>query len=582
MDRCRGFVAVTLEGVAVRSRTSTTSRRSIARAVGAFAAFALVLAACGGDDDSTDGDAPAVTDGGTASNDTGDATTDDGGDELAGDEPAGEDDAPVATDEGASGDDAAAPSGTLRIGVSTNVQSFDPHMAAVAQEYYLHPVYDTLVRAEVDGSYSPGLAESWEWIDRTTLQLILRPDVTFSDGAPVDAEAVAANFERGKTVEASPSAGFYANIESVEVIDPMTVQLNLVDPTTSMLSDLSRLPGMMMSPASFEGGDPNTAPIGAGGWTLDAGASNPGEVQTFRANPTYWDPSRVQVETVEMRVLEPDAATNALLGGQIDVGELRSEADTATFEGEGFELVTRPNANVWYMQIMDTDGSLLEPLADERVRRALNLAIDREAFNEGLQFGQGDPSPSFWLPGTAYYDESLEELAYDPEQARALLAEAGYEDGFSITFPSFGAIVPVAESVQQMWAEIGVDVTVELVEPGTLAAVMRNGETVMNPTIARGFTAESHYKERLAPGGPYDPIGTDRGQLAELAEAAYQAETEEDQDAAWRELYTYAIEQGYLMVIGHQIPTAVVAESVDGAVLRPADNVPQPYGVSVG
>jgi peptide/nickel transport system substrate-binding protein len=175
------------------------------------------------------------------------------------------------------------------------------------------------------------------------------------------------------------------------------------------------------------------------------------------------------------------------------------------------------------MQIMDTDGSLLEPLADERVRRALNLAIDREAFDEGLQFGQGDPSSSFWLPGTAYYDESLEELAYDPEQARALLAEAGYEDGFSVTFPSFGAIVPVAESVQQMWAEIGVDVTVELVEPGTLAAVMRNGETVMNPTIARGFTAESHYKERLAPGGPYDPIGTDRGQLAELAEAAYQA-----------------------------------------------------------
>jgi peptide/nickel transport system substrate-binding protein len=302
----------------------------------------------------------------------------------------------------------------------------------------------------------------------------------------------------------------------------------------------------------------------------------------FRANPTYWDPSRVRVETVEMLVLEPDAATNALLGGQIDIGELRSEADITTFEDEGFQLVTRPNANVWYMQIMDTDGSLLEPLADERVRRALNLAIDREAFDEGLQFGQGDPSPSFWLPGTAYYDESLEQFAYDPDQARALLAEAGYEDGFSITFPSFGAIVPVAESVQQMWAEIGIDVTVELVEPGTLAAVMRNGETVMNPTIARGFTAESHYKERLAPGGPYDPIGTDRGQIAELADAAYQAESEEAQDAAWRELYTYAIEQGYLIVIGHQIPTAIVAQDVDGAVLRPADNVPQPYGISVG
>lgn len=514
------------------------------------AVLVLVAAACGGGDDTDD------------ALDTGPGT---GGA------------APVS---GSDADEPVTPTGTLRVGVSTNVQSFDPHMAAVAQEYYLHPVYETLVHAEVDGSYEPGLAESWEWLDRTTLQLQLRSGVTFSDGSPVDAEAVAANFERGKTIEASPSAGFYANVESAEVIDEATVQLHLTRPSTSMLSDLSRLPGMMMSPASFEG-DPGTNPIGAGGWVLDTGASNPGEVQVYRANPDYWDPARVKLETVEMRVLESDAATNALLGGQIDLGELRSEADIATFEGSGFQLLTRPNANVFYVQFMDTDGSLLEPLGDERVRRALNLGIDREAFNVGLQFGHGDPSPSFWLPGTPYYDPSLEELQYDPEQARALLAEAGYADGFSVTLPSFGALVPVAESLQQMWGNLGIDVTVELVEPGTLASVMRNGVTAITPTIARGFTAESHYLERLAPGGPYDPVGTDRGRLAELAQAAFDAETEEEQNEAWREVYRYAIDEGYLIVIGHQIPTAVANESVSGAVMRPSDNIPQPYGVSV-
>jgi peptide/nickel transport system substrate-binding protein len=453
-------------------------------------------------------------------------------------------------------------------------------MAAVAQEYYLNPVYDTLVHQEVEGTYGPGLAEGWEWSDATTLVLQLRPDVVFSDGEAVDAEAVVANFERGKTVEASPSAAFFANIESVEAIDPGTVQLGLVRPTTSMLSDLSRLPGMMMSPASFDG-DPATDPIGAGGWVYDGGASNPGEVEVFTANPTYWDPERIQVETLELRVLEADAANNAMLGGEVDLIELRSEADSATFEDAGFELITRPNANVWYIQVMDTDGSLLEPMSDERVRRALSLAIDREAFDQGLQFGQGDPSPSFWLPGTAYYDESLEALAFDPDQATALLAEAGYENGFEVTFPSFGAIVPVAESVQQMWAEIGVDVTIELVEPGTLAAVMRNGTTVMTPTLARGFTGESHYLERLSPGGPYDPIGTDRGELPDLAEVAFEAGTQEAQDAAWADVYAYAVEQGYLMVIGHQIPTVVVADGASGAVLLPSDNVPQPYGIAV-
>ena len=526
---------------------------------GLLAVVALLATACGGGD----------------ADDEGDAASGSGSDEATGQQ-AGDTD-------GADGADGAAagPAGTFRVGVATNVQTYDPHLAAVAQEYYLHPVYDTLIHPDADGGYGPGLAEEWEWVDTATLRLSIRPDVRFSDGAPLDAESVVANFERGRATEASPSAAFYANIESVEAVDEGTVELGLGRPTTSMLDDLSRLPGMMMSPASFDA-DPDTAPVGAGGWVYDADSSNPGEAEVFQANPDYWDPDRVLVETVELRVLEADAATNAMLGGEVDVIELRSEADTATFTGGGFELVTRPNANVWYVQVMDTDGSLLEPLGDERVRRALALAIDREAFDEGLQFGEGDPSPSFWLPGTPYYDESVEaSLAYDPDQARQLLDDAGYGDGFSVTFPSFGAIVPVAESVQQMWGEIGVDVTIEQVEPGTLAEVMRSGTTALTPTLARGFTAESHYLERLSPGGPYDPIGTDRGELPDLAQKAFEAETTEEQEAAWADAYAYAEEQGYLMVIGHQIPTVVVADGVSGVTLLPADNVPQPYGVSV-
>jgi len=483
-----------------------------------------------------------------------------------------------------SGQDAAVgeSSGTLRIGPATHVQTFDPQMAAVAQEYYLNPVFDTLIHARPDNTYSGGLAQEWTTIDSTTFELQLRPEVTFSDGQPVDADAVVANFERGMAMEASPSAAFYRNIESVESVDQSTVRLHLVNPTTDMLSQLSRLPGMMMSPASFDA-SPDTRPVGAGGWTYDAAASNPGEVEVFRANPTYWDPERVKVDTVEMRVLEDaSAATNAVLDGQVDVIELRSEADRSTLDNGSLQLVERPNANVYYIQIMDTDGTLLEPMHDERVRRALNLAIDRESFNTGMQFGNGDPSPSFWLPGTPYYDESLEDLAYDPDQARQLLKDAGYPDGFSVTFPSFGALTEVAESVQQMWAGIGVKVKIDQVEPGTLANVMRNGKTVMTLTLTRGFTAESQYTERHAPGSPYDPLGTDRGDVAALAEKALTSSTQEAQNAAWRDVYSYLIKQGYLMVVAHEIPTVVVAENVAGVQLAPSDNLPKPYDVTVG
>ncbi len=561
--------------------------RSRRRAIGLISIAALTFAACGGDDDS-DGDEPAAaTDtADDATDDTAEDTTDDTAEDTTEDTTDGTtDDAPSdsnPSDSTAPSDDAAVEaSGTLRVGVATNVQSYDPVMAAVAQEYYLHPVFDTLVHQEADASFSPGLAESWEQVDPNTLQLTLRPDVRFSDGEPVDADAVVANFDRAKSIEASPSAAFYANIESVTALDDMTVEIKLVRPSTSLLSDLSRLPGMMMSPLSFDA-SPDTDPVGAGGWTHDADSSNPGEVEVFQANPDYWDPSQVQIQTIELRFLENDAANNAMLGGQVDVIELRTQGDTPTFEDGGYQLITRPNTNVNYVQMMDTDGTLLEPLGDERVRQALSLAIDREAFNQGVQFGQGNPTPAFWIEGTPYYDPATEAMAYDPDQARALLAEAGYPDGFDVTFPSFGGLVTAAEALQQMWADVGVNAEIVLVEPGTLANEMRSGNYALTPTLARGFTAESHYLERLAPDSPYDPLDTDRGRLPELADEAFAATDPAAQDEAWKNVYTEAVLQGYIMVIGHTIPTAVLTPEVSGAELSPSDNIPKPYGVSIG
>lgn len=473
-------------------------------------------------------------------------------------------------------------SDTFTMAAATHVQTFDPQMAAVAQEYYLNPVFDTLIHALPDGGYGPGLAAEWESVDPRTFELTLRADVTFSDGEPVDAGAVVANFERAMALDASPSAAFYSNIDSVEAFDDASVRLNLVDPTTDMLPQLSRLPGMMMSPASFDA-DPDTTPIGAGGWTHDAAASNSGEVEVFQANPDYWDPDRVEVDTVEIRAIEdPSAATNAVLDGQVDMIELRGEADRSTLDNGSLQLIERDNPNVYYIQIMDTDGTLLEPMGDERVRRALNLAIDRESFSEGVQFGNGNPTANFWLPDSPYYDESIEDLAYDPDEARRLLSQAGYEEGFSVAFPTFGVLTQVAEAVQQMWADIGVDVELAQVEPGTLADVMRNGETVMTATLARGFTAESQYAERHAPGSPYDPLGTDRGEVAKLANQALTAETEEGQAEGWRTVYTYLVEQGYLMLIGHETPTVVAAEHVEGVHLSASDNLPKPFDISVG
>lgn len=565
------------------------TRRGVTRkSIAAVAALTLIVGACGGDDDADDADVTTEADAGS------DDAVADSGDDDAGD---GSGDAD-ATDEGDGGDagaddsDSEAPAttielpeiteiaGELRIGVGTDVQTFDPHLAGTAQEYYLNPIFDSLTRRTQDGSIAPGLAADWTIIDGANLDLSIREGVTFSDGTPLDAAAVVANFERGIATEASPNAAWFANLASVTATDDMTVHLELVQPSTSLLEDLSKLPGMMISPASFDG-DVGTAPVGAGGWVYDADASRPGVEQVYRARTDYWDQGAVGVETVIIRVLDGDAQLNGLLAGELDIVEVANQ-NRPTVRDAGLDLVSRSDANVYYIQVTDTDGSLLEPMGDIRVRQALNLALDREGFNLALQNGEGSNTPSFFLEDSAMYDASLEQWAWDPDRAVELLDEAGYGDGFEVTLATIAGLDVIAEAVQQAWTAIGLDVSIDVGEPGTLADTMRSGTVAMTPTVARGFTPESHYRERLAPGSPYDPLGTDRGELADLAEVAYGATTVEAQQDAWREVYKYAIDQGYLMVFAHDIPAVGVGANVEGAVLLAGDNVPRPQGIVVG
>jgi ABC-type transport system substrate-binding protein len=128
-------------------------------------------------------------------------------------------------------------------------------------------------------------------------------------------------------------------------------------------------------------------------------------------------------------------------------------------------------------------------------------------------------------------------------------------------------------------------VLVPLLVVATFAVFLLLQLTSADPAVVRlgdNATAESQYAERHAPGSPYDVLKTDRGDVAELADKALNASTPEAQAAAWRDVYTYLIEQGYLMVVGHEIPTIVVGKDVSGAKLGPSDNLPKPYGMAVG
>lgn len=544
-----------------------------------LAVLALFAASCGGDDD---GDGAAPDTDAEVGDSADDAPADD---DMADDAPADDDmadddmadDAPADDD---MADEPSGPSGTLRMAMTTDVQTYDPIMAGIAQGPYLIPVYDTLLIRSADGGVAPRQAEAFRIISSSSYELDIAPGITFSDGAVLDAAAVVANFERAKAREDSPQAATYSNIAAITAVSDLTVRFDLVEPSTAFLQELTWLPGMMVSPNAFDT-DLDAVPVGAGGWVFDAESTRAGVQQDFTARTDdFWDPASVRIERIEIRLLQDEAATNAILNGEMDL-VFKEDLSVSAYIDAGLTIIDNPEPALRYVQVMDIDGVLLEPIGDLRVRQAMNLALDRDGYNNAIQNGLGNPYPGWFLPNEAWHDPSTEQWAFDLDRAKALLAEAGYPDGFAITLETIPPLAPTAEAIAQMWTALGLEVSVNVGEPGTLAGTMRAGVTALTPTFNAGHPPERFYRQRLAPGNGFDPFLADRGDLADLAAEAFEATTVEEQNAAWARTFAYAVNQGFVMVYGHATNGVVIGPGVSGAEFNASEIMPRPYGMSV-
>lgn len=413
------------------------------RALTGLVTIALVagMAACGGDDDAAE-------------------TTDTVG--VGDTAPPAEDEASAPTEPPPAdpGDDIDRDA-VLRYAYYIALSRFDPHLANGSNDkVWLFPAYDRLVHLTPEGEIIPGLAESWEFTDDgQVLRLNLRPEVLFHDGESLDAEAVRANIERGQTIEGSAVSSVLASIESIDVVDDLTVDLNLSTPDASLPATLSTRAGTMISPAAFDNDDLDIIPVGAGAYRVVEHVVEDRVV--YERFEDYWDVENTLLGGIEM-VLLVDVQTrlNALTAGQIDAAELETIQIT-DIERAGLEYKVAPDVSFGLVQV---NSDLRPEFADPRVMRAINHAIDREAITEGIFFGYArpavQPTPEGYFANNPDYGPDHYE--FDPELARELLAEAGYEDGFAFemqttTGPSR---VAVSEAVQAMLGDIGIEVTV--------------------------------------------------------------------------------------------------------------------------
>ncbi len=362
---------------------------------------------------------------------------------------------------------------------SADAKTLDPTMNRETPTFNaLINLFDALLFKEPDGSFSPGLAESWEAVDDTTWRFTLREGVTFHNGEPLTPEAVAFTVERILDPETeSPIARGFAFIESVEVTGENTLTVTTTGPQPLAETYFSEL--LIVPPGYFgEVGEEVFArqPVGTG--PFEFVSWQPDVALALSAFEDYWR-GPADIEELTFRPV-PEAITrfSSLSTGEADlITNVPPSLAGAVEAAPDAELETVDSARVIYIGI----NTLKEgPLQDARVRRALNYAVDVDAIVQGVFNGLATPTTTLLTDIDFGYSPDLSPYPYDPERARELLAEAGYPDGFEVTLgtPSGRYVndVQVAQAVAAQLGAIGLTVNQEVREYGAYVGELFAGD----------------------------------------------------------------------------------------------------------
>lgn len=353
--------------------------------------------------------------------------------------------------------------GTLTLADYSEARSLDPTKTipnGAAGGNALAAVYDVLMRYNQEtNAFDPWLAESLETEDNTVWTLKLRKDVTFSDGTPLNANAVV-----GSLGYYMKSAGYNTlllatNIKDMKPVGDDTVVFTLNQPWITFPNMLASGPGMVMAPAAYAGGPEKFEPIGAGPFTLDS--YKPAEELLLSANEDYWS-GRPPLDALRFVWLgSDDARLESLAAGTVDATNLRAPQTLEKARKDGFAGIMAPSGLATMFWLNNREG---RAASDIRVRQAINHAIDPKVYAERVSGGAGLPGRNIFSPSAPYFSE-VETSDYDLQKAKDLLAEAkadGYDGKLTYIGQSDQASQTGAVTVQAMLEAAGFTVETDL------------------------------------------------------------------------------------------------------------------------
>jgi peptide/nickel transport system substrate-binding protein len=358
--------------------------------------------------------------------------------------------------------------------------SWDPVTSSAGWDMHvLGLVYASITTLDPAGNPGPGLATSWKYAaGGKSVTFTLRPGLTFTDGTPLDAQAVKENIDRGQTQQNSTVASELSVVSKVVVNSPVSFTLDLSQVDYQIPYLLAGKDGMMVSPKAFgtAAGVSSlpTQPVGAGPFKLTSYV--PDSHADLVRNPGYWDASQIHIANFTVQdITQPEQIMAALESGQVNVAYIAGN-QVAAAKAAGFKIAVIPSEVVNELDIQTTTA----PFTNPKVVEAINYAIDREAIVQVQASGYGTVAYQPFPQGFVGYSAQLANLyPYNPAKAKQLLAQAGYPNGVKITLTNDDtADTSLAEQIQGQLAQVGITASIKDIPEDTSTQFLYLDKTI--------------------------------------------------------------------------------------------------------
>ncbi|MER7796796.1 ABC transporter substrate-binding protein [Microbacterium sp. NPDC096154] len=459
------------------------------------------------------------------------------------------------------GESPAAADATLRI----NYGEF-PENWAPGQEMeggLLRVPYETLLAPGADGTPQPFLATDYELTDEA-ITLTLRDGVTFHDGTPLDAEAVKANVEYVKA-GATPAAGVLQSIESVDVVDDLTVRFNLAGPNPAIAHTLTTRTLPIASPASLADDSAAQHPVGTSPWAYSPDTSVTGTRLAFTAFEDYWGDAPGFANIELYAIAEPEAAAAALLNGEIDVTEVEPTV-LPRFEGSAIEHIQFPAIRNNVIFFDRGPGGVFE---SQELRQAVCSAIDVAQFGEIS--GEHEAAAQHFDEGEIGYSADIAGYGGDLDEAKTLYSDAG-SPSVSMELIAAPYNAHQLEVYVEQFSQIGdISATVSTVPPPQFGGEWNSGRYPMGLGSNDEATPFEWYNSWFAADAPGNPSGVESEALKRAADAAIAAGGSEEAAELWGEAMKVVSDEALTCAHARGLETIAWNPEVVEGIAQPAE-----------